>query len=122
MDIKIVSQDGKEIETSSSPILSPQTTTGGSNLDQKAIGQVLGLETSSQLSKYSDNLKTLVEYAKSQTEDHSPENLKWVIRSLKANLGSAPFGEDNVKFISRYCYLLNDERRIKEERKKFEKI
>jgi len=37
MDIKIVSQDGKEIETSSSPILSPQTTTGGANLDQKAI-------------------------------------------------------------------------------------
>ena len=116
MDIQIIGA------TPESPILEPQVTSGGLQLDQKAIGQVLGLETDSQLSKYSDNIKTLVEYAKAQTDDHSSESLKWVIRSLKANLGSAPFGEDNIKFIARYCYLLNEERRIKVERKKFEKI
>ncbi len=122
MEIKIVDAKGEEKKDSLSPIITPTTTTGDLNLDQKSIGMVLGLETDSQVRKYSDNLKTLVEYAKSQTEDHSPESLKWVIRSLKANLGSAPFGEDNIKFIGRYCYLLNEERRLKAERAKFEKI
>lgn len=126
MEIKIVDKEGKEVTT---PLQSPiankvSPVEGGSPLemDEKAIGQVLGLETPSALSKYSDNLKTLLEYAKVQTQDHSPESLKWVIRSLSLKMGTPALGEDRVKFLARYAYLVNDNRRIENEMKKFEQI
>lgn len=124
MDIKIVDAKGNEKENSVTAIAQPPSSNGAipGEFEMKAIGQVLGLETESQLNKYSDSLHTLLEYAKAQSPDNSPESLKWTIRSLKANMGTPPFGEDNIKFLSRYCYLLNEEKRIKNEKQKFERI
>lgn len=124
MDIKVVTPEGHPVEEKAEIIASPSGV-GGSQPDeiyQKEIGRVLGLENESDFNKYQPNLKTLVDYAKSQTTDHSPENLKWIVRSLNAKLGSPPFGEDRIKFISRYTYLLNEQKRIDAERKKFEQI
>jgi hypothetical protein len=90
-------------------------------MQEKAIGQVVGLEYPSSLSKYSDSLRTLLEYAKTQTEDHSPESLKWVVRSLEMKLGSPPFSEDRIKYIARYAYLLNESKKLDKEKKKFER-
>lgn len=121
MDIKVITPEGHPVEEPKE-IPSPNDV-GGSQPDeinQKEIGRVLGLENESDFNKYQPNLKTLVDYAKSQTTDHSSENLKWIVRSLNAKLGSPPFGEDRVKFITRYAYLLSEEKRIDAERKKFE--
>jgi hypothetical protein len=120
MDIKIITPDGKPVEEV--PVKSPDPIVGSQpdELNQHEIGKVLGIENESEFNKYQPNLKTLVDYAKTQTTDHSPENLKWVIRSLEVRLGTPPFAEDRVKFITRYAYLLSEERKIKEERKKFE--
>lgn len=123
MDIKVITPEGHPVEEPKE-IPSPNDV-GGSQPDeinQKEIGRVLGLENESDFNKYQPNLKTLLDYAKTQTTDHSPENLKWIIRSLNAKLGSPPFGEDRVKFITRYAYLLSEEKRISNERKKFEGI
>lgn len=123
MDIKIVTPEGKPIETKDVPTTSEGLV--GSQPDemyQKSIGQVLGIEDNSEFNKYQPQLKTLVDYAKSVTTDHSPENLKWIIRSLNAKLGTPPFGEDRIKFISRYTYLLQEGKKIEEEKKKFEQI
>lgn len=123
MDIKVVTPEGNTVEEPKA-IPSPSDV-GGSQPDeinQKEIGKLMGLENESDFNKYQPNLKTLVDYAKSQTTDHSPENLKWIVRSLSAKLGSPPFGEDRIKFISRYTYLLNEQKRIDAERKKFEQI
>lgn len=125
MDIKVVTPEGNPIEPTREVISAPVNDVGGSQPDemyQREVGKVLGIENESEFNRYQPNLKTLVDYAKTQTTDHSTMNLKWVIRSLSAKLGSPPFGEDRIKFISRYTYLLSEGKRIDEERKKFEGI
>lgn len=94
----------------------------GIELQEKAIADVMGIEKNSDIGKYSEKLNTLLDYAKSQTKDHSPESLKWVIRSLELKLGTPPFAEDRINFIARYAYLLMDEKKINEEKKKFERL
>lgn len=90
-EIKIVDENGvekaqepkselKSENNISSPVL-PE-------LQEKAIFQVVGLDDSNEQSAYRHKAQTLLEYAKSQTEDHSPENLKWIIRSLELKLGN----------------------------------
>lgn len=123
MDIKVVDSAGSPIKPTE--IVTTPNEVGGSQpdeLNQREIGRVLGVENDGDFNKYQPNLKTLLDYAKTQTTDHSPENLKWIVRSLNAKLGSPPFGEDRVKFITRYAYLLTEEKRIANERKKFEGI
>ncbi len=90
-------------------------------ISEKAIGQVLGLETPEQRTKYQDNIRTLLEYAKNNSTDQTPEGLKWAIRSLELRLGTPPFAEDRVKYVTRYAYLLNEEKRLTKERRKFER-
>lgn len=123
MDIKVVTPEGNPVESKEVPTVSSALI--GSMPDelyQREVGRALGVENESEFNKYQPQLKTLVDYAKSQTTDHSPENLKWVIRSLEARLGSPPFAEDRIKFISRYTYLLSEGKKIEEERKKFEQL
>lgn len=122
MDIKIIGDAGQEVQPATKQIQNPTGLEGGlpGELEQKAIGQVLGLENPSDLGKYTDNLKTLIQYAKSQTDDHSPESLKWVVRSLELKLNTPPFLEDKVKYIARYAWLLTEEKRLSSERQKFE--
>lgn len=122
MDIKVVNSKGEEVKNSSVPVEPKETISGiqPDELNQREVGKVLGLENESDFNKYQLDLKILVDFAKTQTTDHSPENLKWVIRSLEMRLGTPPFAEDRVKFITRYAYLVTEEKRIKEERKKFE--
>jgi hypothetical protein len=122
MDIKVVSPDGKPAELVD--VKQPETMVNSQpdDLYQREIGRVLGVENESEFNKYQINLKTLVDFAKTQTTDHSPESLKWVIRSLETKLGTPPFAEDRIKFITRYAYLLSEEKKISEEKKKFERI
>lgn len=124
MDIKIVDGKNTPVETPNLPVKDPTPTVGGQpdELYQREVGKVLGVENESEFNKYQSNLKTLVDYAKSQTTDHSPENLKWIIRSIEVKLGSPSFAEDRIKFISRYVWLLSEGKRIENERKKFEQL
>lgn len=118
MDIKIVGETSSPVPVVTS--ISPSEGGTVQDMEYKALGQVLGLETSSSLQKYSGDLKTLVEYAKHNTEDHTPQGLKWAIRSLELRLGTPPLAEDRVKYVTRYAYLVNETRRLEEEKKKFE--
>jgi hypothetical protein len=121
MDIKVVTPNGKPVEEVS--VKSPDTLQASpDDLYQREVGKVLGVENESEFNKYQPDLKTLVEYAKSQTSERSSEGLKWIIRSLEIKLGTPPFAEDRVKFITRYAWLLNEEKRISDEKKKFERL
>ena len=125
MDIKIVSADGTPKEVTEVPVepsVAPLEGTIPGEMEQREVGRVLGVENESEFNKYQPNFKTLVEYAKTQTEDHTAQSLKWVIRDLEARVGTAPFAEDRIKFITRYAWLLLSEQNIKKELKKFEKI
>ena len=113
----IVNEVQKPIESEnnvSSPVL-PE-------LEIKAVADVLGLEKESERNQYSDKLDTLLEWAKSQTKDHSTENLKWIIRSLELKLGTPPLSEKRINFPSRYAYLLMEKGKITSEMKRFEML
>ena len=86
---------------------------------ERSIGIALGLEKESEFSKYADKIHTLLEYAKKESPDHTPENIKWVIRSLELKLGSPPFAEKRINHVARYAYLLSEESRIAKEKEAY---
>lgn len=123
-EIKIVDENGvekaqepkselKSENNISSPVL-PE-------LQEKAIFQVVGLDDSNEQSAYRHKAQTLLEYAKSQTEYHSPENLKWIIRSLELKLGTPPLAEKRVNYLARYAWLEMEESKLKKEKLAFER-
>jgi hypothetical protein len=121
MDIKIV---GEEIQDKPQKLTEPDKLSPPvmPELSERAIQQVMGLEKESEMQLYKRDVETLLEYAKSQTKDHSPENLKWIIRSLELKLGTPPFAEKRVKWLARYAYLLMEEGKIQKEKKQFEQL
>lgn len=123
MDIKIIDDSGQEIKSEQNPIESEKNVSAPAipELELKAMGQVLGVENDSEIGRNEDRLKTLLDYAKSQTDDHSLENLKWIVRSLELKIGTPPFGEDRLAYVARYAYLLSEESNINKEKAKFER-
>lgn len=122
MDIKVVDDAGQEVTPSAEPMESKQIVGGVfPELELKAVADVMGLEKESERGRYADKLNTLLEYAKGQTSDHSPENLKWIIRSLELKLGTPPLAEKRISYVARYAYLLREESRLAKEREGFER-
>ena len=116
-DEKLVSKEEPR-EISNSPEATIQKPIA-EDLEPKAIADLLGIEQKEML-KYDDNIKTLIEYAKTLTENDTIEELKWVIRELENKVGTPPFLEDKVNYLARYAYLVLESRRNKEELSKFE--
>jgi hypothetical protein len=120
MDIKIVDASGKEIQSEEKPQVSQNNVSSPvlPELELGAIADVLDLSRH-ELSRYDDQLHTLLDYAKKQTDDHSPEGLKWAVRSLELKLGTPPLAEKRIKYLARYAYLMAEESRIKKEKESF---
>lgn len=122
-DIQIVDSNGKVVsEEKSSPLVAPEPPESLvlPEIVTRAVGTALGLDKESEYGLYQDKLNTLIDYVKSQTQDLSPENVKWVIRSLELKLGTPPFSEKRINYVARYAYLLSEEKRIQDEKMKFE--
>src|SRR5664279_1659095 len=109
MEIKVIDDKGQEVKPETPKEVHPPIVVGdvSGDLELKAIGQVMGLERDSEIGQNQGKLQTLLDYAKTQTEDHSLENLKWVIRSLELKLGTPPLAEKRISYVTRYAYLLN---------------
>ena len=123
MEIKII-EAGKEVKPEAPKEITPSNGLVGDvsgDLELKAMAQVMGLERDSEIGQNQSKLRTLLDYAKSQTEDHSPENLKWIIRSLELKLGTPPLAEKRLSYVTRYAFLLSEESKIKAEKEKFER-
>ena len=73
-------------------------------LEHTAVSDIMGLDRE-ETSKYHDKIDTLLEWAKTQTEDHTPENLKWTIRELGFKLGTPPLGQKLVNWLAEFAYL-----------------
>ena len=119
MEIKIVNEDGSPKEEAKTEIGQPSNSFSSGEIEQMAVADVIGLERN-EYSKYSKNLNTLIEYAKTQTDDPTPENLKWVIRQLSFKVGTPPLGEKLAPYLSRYAYLALERNKIAKEIEKFE--
>lgn len=125
MDIKIVTPSGESVGPSKIDSQKPEQIEGPvtPQLEINAMAQVMGLDgDEAEKNRSMEKLETLLEYAKSKTKDHSPENLKWIIRSLELKLGTPPFAEKRINWISRYAYLNMEKRKLDSEIKSFEQI
>lgn len=124
MNIKIVPESSDTPSVEPAEIKTPDTISAPvlPELLNRAVEQVMGIESEEEKGRYRDDLDILLQYAKSQTKDHSPENIKWIIRSIELKLGTPPLAEKRIKYMSRYAYLSLENNKIKEEMKKFEQI
>jgi len=80
-------------------------------LEPKALSDILGL-TVEEERKYRDKLDILLEWAKTKTDDHSLENLKWTVRELGFTLGSPPLGQKQVNWLAEYAFLEMESQKI----------
>lgn len=121
-DIKIVDSEGKVVVSEERELTSENNISAPVNdgLMERAIAEVVGIDNETDKSRYADKLSTLLAYAKTQTKDHSPENLKWAIRSLELRLGTPPLAEKRINYVSRYAYLAMESQKIKKEMSSFE--
>lgn len=72
-----------------------------------------------EVSKYKNKLNVLIDYAKSKTEDHSVEGLKWALRSLSTKLGTPHMGEKLIDYMHRFAYLSLEGQKIDSEKQRF---
>lgn len=84
-----------------------------------ATEQVLGVETESGKARYSEKLRTILEWAKLQTEDQSPEGIKWAIRDLQMKIGSPKAGESHIDYLYSFVALSSQREEIDNKLKKY---
>jgi len=124
MDIKIVDHtprtktDLEKVQESNDNSMPQQTVEGvePGMIDGIAVRQVLEIDRDSK--DYDDDIKILVDWAKTQVDGDDPVKLKWAIRDLRMRLGTPAFG-DSIKHLSRFAYLDLEEKRIKKEKQRF---
>jgi len=85
----------------------------------ESVGRMFDL-LPSEMSRYSDKLGTLIAYARTQTEDTSPEAIKWAIRALQSRVGTPPIGEKWLPYLSKYAYLKLETMNMQKEVEKYE--
>lgn len=121
MDIKIISPEtGKEAIPEAEREESKTVPVVTGDLLINSVGQMFDFKPS-EVGKYKDQISTLIEYAKTQTEDRTPEGLKWAIRSLQGKVGTPPLGEKWVTYLTRYAYLKLESLKLKEQINKYER-
>lgn len=94
------------------------TVVGGEPLQEalvKAVEQVMGLDNDSERFRYASKVRTLLDWAMTQTKDHTPENIMWTIRSLELKTGTPPLAEKRINYIARMAYLLTENKKIESE-------
>ena len=100
----------------------PQGLEGGDPLLDiliKSVEQMVGLDTHEERVRYKDNIGTLLEWAKMQTDSPTPENIKWAIRQLEMRVGTPPIGEKLVSRLARIAYLEMESKNIEKEIKSY---
>lgn len=116
-DIKIVDAQGKEVVESQTDInATPDDMDfAEGEISRVAVAQVFNMK-SDEIGENKQKMDTLIKWAKEQTEDHSMQNLKWVIKNLEMRLGSPAFGENRITKVARYAALDLEGKRIEREK------
>lgn len=116
MDIKIVGEQEeiKSVEPGNPKIeVSPPD-----EILKYSVGSLFDFKPT-EMSQYSDKIGTLITWAKTQTDDHSPENIKWTIRNLGIKLGSPALGEKMINYLTRFAYLAMEKDKLEEQLDKY---
>jgi hypothetical protein len=120
MDIKIVNDQGIEEVEEPKVAGEPGETTNFSDVLIMSVGQLFDLKPS-EMGAMKDKIQILIDYAKTQTDNDSPESIKWAIRSLQGKVGTPPLGEKWINYLSKYAYLKLEGLKLKEETEQFER-
>jgi len=75
MEIKIIDEQGEVKEVKEKEVTEPVTIIPDGILLHQQIGQLFNID-STEVSKHKRKLNTLIDYAKTKTDDHSPEGLR----------------------------------------------
>lgn len=120
-DIKVVNTEGKIVE----PATATEHSVEGSNtairgLLEQTVMKVLGMENTSPTSAYSDEIQSIIDYAKAQSKEQlTPDRLAWIIRELDMTIGSSPFAEKRIYRVARFTTLNKQKAEIEKELNSF---
>jgi hypothetical protein len=120
MNIKVVDSEGNDIQKPevTQEIETPPGLEQSGNILREQVAELFDL-SHSELTSYKNKLDSIIEYAKGKTEDHSPQGIKWAVRSLGLKLGTPPLAEKLIEYIYRYTYLAKEGDRIDREKQRF---
>lgn len=105
--------------TEAKEVSTPQTVlVGKSEMLENAVLQAFDIDQKDR-GLYQDKINTLLSYAKSQGQEVTPANVKWIIRNLEMKLGSPPLSEKRINYVSRYAYLHGEKAKIDREMKTY---
>lgn len=83
------------------------------------VFSMMGVDKDGDKSAYDLKAKDILKWAKSQTEDHSPENLKWIIRDMEFKIGSPGVGEKMIDYLHSYIGLATQKEEVDKKLKKY---
>ena len=120
-DIKVVNTEGKIVE----PAVSTEHSVEGSVMSSTAqleqtVLKVLGMENTSSTVAYSDEISSIIDYAKAQSKEPlTPDRLAWIVRELDMTIGSSPFAEKRIYRVARFTTLNKQKADIEKELNSF---
>lgn len=119
---EIITEKLDKVDQALSAVKEPQGIEGTEILNDaliKSVEQSVGLDLGEEITRYSSQVKTILEWAKTQTKEHTPENIKWAIRQLEMRIGTPPIGEKIVSRLARIAFLEMENKKINDEIKSY---
>lgn len=122
-EIREVDDKGEVVESGPKKEISPGDVLQAPTLDlmEVAAQQVLGIETESEKSRYDSKVKAIIDWAKLQTDDHTPEGIKWAIRDMQMKIGSPRGGESHIDYLFSYVALATQKKDVDSKLAKYNK-
>ena len=125
--IRDVDESGELVEkkeVASEPKSPPEAPTGPlKGLFEPVIGKALGVEGETELSKYKDEIKTILGYALTQIDgDPTMEKVSWVVRDLDMRIGASPFAEKRIYKVARYIKLNKQKEEIDKKLEEYKQV
>jgi len=92
-------------------------------LFEPVIGNALGIEGETELSKYREQIDTILGYALTQIEgEPTMEKISWVVRDLDMRIGASPFAEKRIHKVHRYIKLNKEKAEIEKKLEEYNQL
>jgi hypothetical protein len=118
MEIKVTTEQNDNILDGVSDVREEFVTIPMGDFLADSVASTLNID-STEVSKFKLKIDTLIKYAKSKTDDHSPEGIKWALRNLSVKLGTPPLGEKLINYLHGYAKLYLQGKEIEEHKSRF---
>lgn len=104
MDIKIL--DAAKIEPEAKPqeVATPPVFEQEGVFVKERVADLFNMSTDD-ARREGRKLETLIEYAKTKSDDHSPDGVYWALKQLGLRLGTPPLGEKIIDHAYMYARL-----------------